>query len=134
MNLRWAKEWVGALDGKHLDRQMAWYRDDTEYEDVIFGVTRIGQEKIREFVAAFHEDRGEHKFEVTGYFGGPGGGAVEWTWTANLAGDFLGLPAAGRQAHIRGVSVVAFDNEGKLTLNHDYWNPIPVFRQLGLIT
>lgn len=132
MNLAWAKEWMGAFSGG-INKVMDMYADDVEFEDIIFAEKLSGKAKLREFFSAFDDPKaGVHKFEAVGYSGGSEGGAVEWAWNAKHAGDFMGIPAAGKETNTRGVSILTFEG-GKVASQHDYWDAAAVFKQLGAI-
>lgn len=131
MNLKWAKRWLAFEGG--IDKVMEMYADDVEFEDIIFGEKISSKAKLREFLGAFTDPKAEiHKFAALSYTGGPEGGAVEWTWNAKHAGDFMGVPAAGKETNTRGVSILTFKG-GKIASQHDYWDVAAVFRQLGAI-
>ncbi len=132
MNLEWAKNWLEGFGGG-LDGLMEMYADDVEFEDIIFGEKLAGKAKLREFFSSFADPKaGVHTFKVVSYTGGPEGGAVEWTWNAKHASDFLGVPAAGKETNTRGVSILSFKG-GKIASQHDYWDAAAVLRQLGAI-
>lgn len=132
MNLAWAKQWFDAFNGS-VDKQMEFYADDVQFEDVIFAHKEPNKAGLKKFFSALGgPDAGEHVFNVTAYSGDANGGAVEWTWQAKHATDFLGVPAKGKETNTRGVSILTFKN-GKIASQHDYWDANAVLRQLGAI-
>ncbi|MGH7963476.1 MAG: ester cyclase [Candidatus Binatia bacterium] len=132
MNLAWAKEWFAGFGGD-VDKLMEKYADDVQFEDVIFAHKENGKAGLRNFFAAFGgPEAGEHVFAVTGYSGNAEGGAVEWNWQGKHAGNFLGVPAKGKETNIKGVSVLTFKN-GKIASQHDYWDANAALRQLGAV-
>ena len=131
MNLEWAKKWIAFEGG--IDKVMDMYADDVEFEDIIFGEKLSGKAKLREFFSAFADPKaGVHKFAAVSYTGTSEGGAVEWTWNAKHASDFMGVPAAGKETNTRGVSILTFKG-GKIASQHDYWDAAAVFKQLGAV-
>ena len=132
MNLEWAKNWMNGLNSKQaLERTLAMYADEVEFEDVTFGHKAKAKDELRIFFGAFFEPgAGENFFEVTAFSGDSRGGAAEWTWRAKHQGDFMGSPAAGKQTEVTGVSVLTFE-AGKIKSQHDYWDSGSVLRQLG---
>lgn len=133
MNLAWAKEWMGSFNAAGMEKALDMYADDVQFEDATFAHKVSGKAELRKFFAAFTDPAaGEHVFAVTAYAGGTDGGAVEWTWQAKHAGDFLGVPAKGKETNVKGVSILTFKN-GKIASQHDYWDAGTVLRQLGAI-
>jgi steroid delta-isomerase-like uncharacterized protein len=132
MNLAWAKEWLEDFGGS-MDGLMNMYADDVEFEDIIFAEKFSGKAKLQEFFGALADPKaGVHTFKVVSYSGGPEAGAVEWTWNAKHASDFMGVAAAGKETNTRGVSILTFKG-GKIASQHDYWDAAVVFKQLGAI-
>ena len=130
MNLAWAKEWLGSFSAAGMEKAMGMYADDVQFEDVTFAHKVNGKAELRKFFAGFVDPAaGEHNFTVTGYSGNADGGAVEWTWQAKHAGDFLGVPAKGKETTVKGVSVLTFKN-GKIASQHDYWDANTAVQQL----
>lgn len=135
MNLDWARYWIGLFaDG--TDELMTLYADEFEFEDVNFDL-RITSDlpALRQFFSGFHiEDpsKAYNKFHVFDYVGDDRLGSFQWTWEAKHAGDFLGVPAAGKTTTTRGVTVMAW-KDGKIVLERSIWDAVPVLQQLGAI-
>lgn len=109
---------------------MALYAEDVQFEDVTFAHKITGRAELEKFFAGYFERRtGEHVFSATEYTRGADPGAVEWIWRAKHAGDFLGVPAAGRTTEARGVSVLSFRG-GKFVSRRNYWDSGTVLRQV----
>ncbi|MGH7934140.1 MAG: ester cyclase [Candidatus Binataceae bacterium] len=124
---------MGSFNRDGLEKVMAMYADDVQFEDVTFAHKVSGKVELRKFFAGFFDPgSGEHLFTVTNYTGGTDAGAAEWTWRGKHGGEFLGAPAAGKTTEARGVSVLTFHN-GKIASQHDYWDSGTVLRQLGAI-
>jgi len=130
MNLTWAKDWMGSFNAAGMEKALSMYTDDVQFEDVTFAHKCNGIAELRKFFGGFTAPgAGEHVFTVTGYAGGSEGGAVEWNWQAKHAGDFLGVPAAGKQTTVKGVSILTFKG-GKIASQHDYWDANTALQQL----
>src|SRR5690606_17153946 len=107
-----------------------------EFEDVNFGL-RITNDlpALRRFFESFvitDPEKSYNRFHVFDYVGDDELGSFQWTWEAKHAGDFLGVPAAGKVTKTRGVTVMAW-KEGKIILERSIWDAVPVLRQLGAI-
>jgi steroid delta-isomerase-like uncharacterized protein len=131
MNLTWAKEWFSIFSSPSgIEKMGNYYTDDVQFEDATFAHKENGLANLRKFFSAFSSpNAGENVFTVTAYAGGAEGGAVEWTWQAKHAGDFLGVPAAGKQTTVKGVSVITLRG-GKIASQHDYWDANTALQQL----
>lgn len=130
MNLAWAKEWLGSFTAAGMEKALSMYAEDVQFEDATFAHRCNGITELRKFFGGFTAPgAGEHVFTVTSYAGNESGGAVEWTWRAKHAGDFLGVPATGKETTVKGVSVLTFKN-GKIASQHDYWDANSVIQQL----
>jgi len=130
MNLTWAKEWMGSFTAAGLEKALGMYADDVQFEDITFAHKANGIGELRTFFSTFvAPGAGEHVFTATAYAGNADGGAVEWTWQPKHAGDFLGMPAKGKQTSVKGVSILTFKN-GKIASQHDYWDANTAVQQL----
>jgi steroid delta-isomerase-like uncharacterized protein len=133
MNLDWAKQWMGNFSAG-VDTIMDMYADNVQFEDVIFAHSCNGKAELAKFFAAFETpEAGENAFTVNDYSGDANGGAVEWTWQAKHAGDFLGVSAKGKETTLKGVSILTFNN-GKIASQHDYWDAAGALKQLGAMS
>jgi steroid delta-isomerase-like uncharacterized protein len=136
MNLKWSQYWIG-LFANNTEELMTLYSPKFLFEDINFGV-RIQDDldALRKFHSGFLIDKPEesyNKFEVFDYVGDERLGSFQWTWETKHAGDFLGVPAAGKTTKTRGVTVMAWDNNGKITLERSIWDAVPVLKQLGVL-
>ena len=136
MNLEWSQYWIG-LFADNNEELMTLYADKFEFEDVNLGVHIIDDLAA---LQAFHSNfivedpcQSYNRFEVFEYVGDKRLGSFQWTWETKHAGDFLGVAAAGKTTKTRGVTVMAWDENGKITLERSIWDAVPVLRQLGAI-
>ena len=135
MNLKWSQYWIG-LFASNTDELMSLYSPRFEFEDVNFDL-RISNDlpALRRFFEGFQiadPTKSYNKFDVFDYVGDERLGSFQWTWETKHAGDFLGLPAAGKITKTRGVTVMGWDNR-KIILERSIWDALPVLRQLGAI-
>ena len=136
MNLEWARYWI-SLFADRTDELMTLYSPEFEFEDINFGV-RISKDLKAQ--RAFFENfivedplASYNKFDVFDYVGDNKLGSFQWTWETKHLGDFLGVPAAGKVTKTRGVTVMGWDDQGKIILERSIWDAIPVLKQLGAI-
>lgn len=57
----------------------------------------------------------------------------EWTFTGTHDGEFLGVPATGRQTRNMGASVERMNDEGLTTEETAYWDAAIFLRQVGAL-
>lgn len=136
MNREWAQYWIN-LFSSNTDELMTLYSPEIHFEDVNFDVT-IDKDLValREFFSNFViTDRSQsyNDFDVFDYVGDNRLGSFQWTWETKHAGDFLGVPAAGKVTRTRGVTVMGWDEQGKIILERSIWDAIAVMKQLGAI-
>ena len=130
MNLAWAKEWMSEFSAAGMEKALARYADNVQFEDVTFAHKCNGIAELKKFMSAFADPAaGENVFTATAYSGSADSGAAEWTWQAKHASDFMGVPAKGKQTTVKGVSILTFKN-GKIASQHDYWDANTVVQQL----
>lgn len=135
MNLAWARYWIG-LFGEKTDELMSLYSPEFEFEDINLGI-KINNDPgaLRQFFEAFSNPdpaTSYNHFDVFHYVGDDQLGAFQWTWRAKHAGEFLGVPAAGKETETRGLTVMGW-RQGKIVLERSIWDVAPVMRQLGVL-
>ena len=130
MNLAWAKDWLGCFNAGGLEKLFSLYAEDVQFEDITFSHKCNGLGELKKFFGSMADpNSGENVFTANAYVGDANGGTIEWTWQAKHAGDFLGIPAKGKQTTVRGVSVLTF-RSGKVASQHDYWDANTAIQQL----
>jgi steroid delta-isomerase-like uncharacterized protein len=136
MNKNWAQYWIGLFaDG--TDELMTLYSTEFQFEDVNFDL-RINNDlpALRSFFEGFiiaDPTQSYNRFDVFDYVGDNRLGSFQWTWETKHAGDFLGFPAKGKITKTRGVTVMGWNEDGKIVLERSIWDAIPVFQQLGAV-
>lgn len=136
MNRDWAQYWINLFSNK-TDELMTLYSPEIHFEDVNFGLT-IDKDlmALRGFFENFviaDRSQGYNDFDVFDYVGDNRLGSFQWTWETLHSGDFLGVPAAGKVTKTRGVTVMGWDENGKIILERSIWDAIPVMQQLGVL-
>ena len=135
MNLQWCQHWIKLFAGG-TDELMGLYSPEFEFEDINFDL-RISNDlpALRRFFEGFQiadPSKSYNKFDVFHYVGDTNLGSFQWTWETKHAGDFLGVPAAGKITKTRGLTVMGW-KQGKIVLERSIWDAIPVLKQLGAI-
>jgi SnoaL-like domain len=101
------RAYFAAWDTLDIERVLAYFADDIEYEDTVVGAKAKGARQMRRFVQGSFDRVPDARFE---YVGGHSTGtdyAVEWIM---------------HPMGIRGVSIGAMNADGKITAQRDYWN------------
>ena len=128
MNEQWARDWCDAMSSGDTARALGFYADDVTFDDVTFGFTAEGEgflPVMEHFVGS-----GNNAFRFVRFTGDTSGGAVESMWQATHPGEFLGVEGAGRSTEVRLVTILAFDEQGRITRHCDYWDARSVLAQL----
>lgn len=136
MNREWAQYWI-SLFADRTDELMTLYSEKFEFEDVNFDL-RINDDlgALRQFFSGFvieNPEESYNRFDVFDYVGDNRLGSFQWTWESKHAGDFLGVPAAGKTTKTRGVTVMGWNEDGKIVLERSIWDALPVLQQLGAV-
>ncbi len=56
--------------------------------------------------------------------------AMRWTFTGKQSGDFLGIPASGKELTLTGISIIR-TRDGKIVEGWDGYDALGMLRQLG---
>jgi steroid delta-isomerase-like uncharacterized protein len=136
MNLEWCQYWIG-LFAKKPDELISLYSPTFLFEDINMGI-RIENDLVamKAFQAGFivtDPSVSYNKFDVFDYVGDRRLGSFQWTWETRHAGDFFGVPAAGKVTRTKGVTVMGWNDEGKITLERSIWDAWSVLEQLGAV-
>ena len=136
MHKAWTQYWINLFkDG--TDKLMTLYSPQFLFEDVNFGL-RIENDlpALRQFFENFNnvdESISYNKFDVFDFVGDDRLGHFQWTWETKHAGDFLGVPAAGKITKTRGVTTMGWNADGKIVLERSLWDAVAVYSQLGAV-
>ena len=135
MNKDWAQYWINLFKDS-TDELMTLYSPKFLFEDINFGL-RIENDlaALRRFFEGFviaDPTLSYNTFDVFDYVGDARLGSFQWTWETKHAGDFLGVPAAGKVTKTRGVTVMGWNEQGKIVLERSIWDAVPIYVQLGV--
>lgn len=112
---RWASVWERAWPAKDIEAIAVLYADDTLYRAFVFREPDRGVEGVRDYLRRNFDV--EHDIECR--FGRPvaagDGAAVQW-W-ASWVED-------GRELTMAGVTILHFDEQGRIVDHRDYWNEV----------
>lgn len=127
------RNWLETYTRGDLDAAMTHYTEDIEFEDPIFGERVQGRDALRKSFSSFFFT-GVTKLAFRRWSGGEKGGAVEWEWSADWAGDrrFLGFDVSHKRFVVRGVSVLSL-REGQIARQTDYWDARGALQQIGVL-
>ena len=136
MNRDWCQHWI-SLFGDKPDELIGLYSPTFLFEDVNMGI-RIENDlaAMKAFQAGFvnaNPVESYNRFEVFDYVGDRRLGSFQWTWEAKYAGDFFGVPAKGKVTRTRGVTVMGWNAQGRITLERSIWDAWAVLEQLGAV-
>lgn len=136
MNRDWCQYWISLFASKP-EELIGLYSPTFLFEDINMGI-RIENDlaAMKTFQAGFivaNPAESYNRFEVFDYVGDKRLGSFQWTWEAKHAGDFFNVPAAGKITKTKGVTVMGWDENGKITLERSIWDAWAVLEQLGAV-
>lgn len=136
MNFAWARMWITTF-ATNADAVVDLYADVFLFEDLLLG-QRISdkEELLRAFKVFENTDppgpAGTNIFEVLRYTGDTQHGVIEWEWKGKHVGEFLGIPAAGKETVVRGMTFHTYEN-GKIVREATFWDAATALRQLDAL-
>ncbi len=100
------------LSPESLDHLREVYAPQARFKDPFNDVA--GTAAIEAVFRHMFEQVGDPRFDVTSCIESERRAALEWVF---------GFTLRGRRIRVRGASVVDFDDDGRVTLHRDYWDP-----------
>jgi steroid delta-isomerase-like uncharacterized protein len=106
--------------------------DDVIWRDVALGMPLQGRPALQQAVQAFMTAFPDLRLEVSSYTADGQRLVQEWMSTGTHQGELMGMAATGRWIENYGAIVTTCDDDGHVIEGAVYWNPLAMFRQLGL--
>lgn len=132
MNLEWAVKLYGEdFTTEGLPKKRDMYADVIDFSDYGVNFHTNNFDEMCGLFLSFVGDGNVQTFEMLDYVGDETGGSTRWIWRGKHVTDLAGLPTAGKETEVPGVSHVVFDDMGKLTVIKDYWNMATFLQQIG---
>lgn len=118
------KKWFEASEQHDAKAFASLLAPDVVYSDMAFKHTFNGQAEAEKWYADFFTAYPDFTVELLGGVLSGNTAAAEWSFTATLRTAFRTVPASllGKTRTVRGVSVVEFDDAGKIRRLSDYWS------------
>ena len=91
-----------------------------------------GLEALTQYVAALHAGFPDIQFTVEEQIVEGDKAAARWTCKGTHKGEFMGIPATGKQTSAVGISTYRLQN-GKFVENWVLWDALNLLRQLGVL-
>ena len=106
--------------------------DDVIWRDVALGMPLQGRPALQQAAQAYMIAFPDMRIEVSSYtIDGPRL-VQEWMSTGTHQGELMGMAPTGRWIENYGALVTTCDDHGLVIEGSVYWNPLAMFRQLGL--
>jgi steroid delta-isomerase-like uncharacterized protein len=136
MNFAWAHIWIKTF-AESADKVVELYADPFLFEDLLLGQQITDKEELcRAFKVFENTDppgpAGTNVFDILRYTGDAQHGVIEWIWRGRHVSDFLGVPAAGRETVVRGMTFHTYEN-GKIVREATFWDAVTALQQLGAL-
>jgi steroid delta-isomerase-like uncharacterized protein len=136
MNFAWAHLWIKTF-AENVDKVVEMYADPFLFEDLLLGQQITDREELRRAFKVFENTdppgpAGTNVFDVLRYTGDAQHGVIEWEWRGQHVGNFLGVPAAGKETVVRGMTFHIYEN-GKIVREATFWDAVTALQQLGTL-
>jgi len=127
-----ASEAFAAWNRGDAEGAVANMAEDVIWRDVALGMPMQGRQAMLEASQAYMTAFPDLRLSVSSYtIDGPRL-VQEWMSTGTHQGDLMGMAPTGRWTEIYGAIVTTCDEDGLVIEGSVYWNPLAMFRQLGL--
>lgn len=136
MNFAWAHMWIKTFS-ESAEKAADLYADPFLFEDPLLGQQITDKDELRLAFKVFENTdppgpAGTHVFEVLRYTGDARHGVIEWEWRGRHVSEFLGVPAAGKETVVRGMTLHSYEN-GKIVREATFWDAVSALQQLGAL-
>lgn len=133
MATRWIDRYMEAWNSHDGSSVADFMAADATYEDLALGAVHQGRDAIKAFVEEANDFSSDYRFLTVSTQESGQSYAIEWEMIGTNTGEGGGLPATNKPYRIRGASVGVVDDQGKITLNRDYWNMADYLVQVGIL-
>jgi steroid delta-isomerase-like uncharacterized protein len=126
------RDYFKAWTDGNIEEIMSYYSDDVVIN--LLGVPALleGKKAVTDnFVVPFTNGFPGNHHIMQNYIHHENQVVIEWMFTAIHKGEFLGVPASGREINLPGCSVYTLGN-GKITRGELYFNGPTLFKQMGV--
>jgi steroid delta-isomerase-like uncharacterized protein len=106
--------------------------DDVIWRDVALGMPMQGRAALQQAVQAYMTAFPDLRLQVSSYTVDGPRLVREWMSTGTHQGELMGMAPTGRWIENYGALVTTVDDDGLVIEGAVYWNPLAMFRQLGL--
>jgi steroid delta-isomerase-like uncharacterized protein len=129
-----AERALAAWNRGDADGVVADVADDVIWRDVALGMPLQGRAALRDAVRAYMTAFPDLRVTVSSYTVDGPRLVREWMSTGTHQGVLMGMAPTGRWIENYGAMVTTCDDDGLVIEGAVYWNPLAMFRQLGLET
>jgi steroid delta-isomerase-like uncharacterized protein len=135
MSHAFAVKWLKAFR-ESPEAVVALYADDFLFEDPILGQSITSKDDLlRVFAPYANADTGNgigiNNFRIDEVVGDNRSAIYRWTWRAPTATAFIGIPTNGKIPGSRGITFHIYDDDGRITEEHSFWDAASAVAELG---
>jgi steroid delta-isomerase-like uncharacterized protein len=127
-----AAEALAAWNRGDSEGVVANMADDVIWRDVALAMPLQGRSALLQAVQAYMTAFPDLRLEVRSYTVDGPRLVQEWMSTGTHQGELMGMAPTGRWIESYGAIVTTCDDDGRVIEGAVYWNPLAMFRQLGL--
>jgi steroid delta-isomerase-like uncharacterized protein len=127
-----AERALAAWNRGDADAVVADMAEDVIWRDVALRMPMQGREACRQAALTYMTAFPDLRIAVSAYTVDGPRLVQEWTSTGTHQGELMGMAPTGRWIENYGALVTTCDDDGWVIEGSVYWNPLAMFRQLGL--
>jgi steroid delta-isomerase-like uncharacterized protein len=135
---RLSQDYLAAFNSHDMDKFLSFYAGDCVVEDTGLGTVFHGLQEFKESYSDFFKAFPDIRMEIRTDFRSGDWSATEWvmngTNKGNIAqvGNLPETPATNKNIHFKGATISQWHNN-KIIRETDYYNPVTMMQQLGLM-
>lgn len=124
-------QWMAAYNSRDPEAAAALYDDNVTNVQLPWGKPVQGREAMRATYVKVFQAFPDIRVEVENLLEEGPWVAVEWRFNGTMRGEFAGRPPNNRAFSMRGCEIFQVV-DGKIRVQHGYWDKATMFDQLGL--
>ncbi len=126
-----AMRWMAAYNSHNPEAAAALYDEDVTNVQLPWGKSVKGREAMRATYVKVFQAFPDIAIEVENLLAEGSWVAIEWRFSGTMRGEFAGHPPTNRSFNMGGCEVFQVV-DGRIRLQHGYWDKATMFDQLGL--
>lgn len=124
-------EWLSAYNAHNAAEAAALYAEDVTNIQLPWGKSIQGREAMHATYIRLFQAFPDIRVEIENYLESGSWAVVEWRFSGTMKGEFAGQSPTNRAFSMQGCEIFQIV-DGKIKIQHGYWDKATMFGQLGL--